>query len=960
MGGCKEGARETGPPSRGGPGRDRRLSRIRRAGSSRRSIRTRSPGHEEGGRRAPSYNRVRNVADTATACSEHRKEHEIAATNRQGSDRSTAYEPHAIERHWYRTWEEGGDFRARPNPDREPFSIVIPPPNVTGALHMGHALNNTLQDVLIRRARMQGFETLWVPGTDHAGIGMQNVVERELAKAGTSRQDIGREAFVERVWQWKEEYGGRIIDQLRRLGCSCDWERERFTMDEGLSRAVRTVFVRWFEDGLIYRGLRIINWCPFHTTALSDIEVEHEDVAGELITFRYPLSDGSGFIPVSTTRIETMLGDTTIAVHPDDDRYAHLVGRAVAHPFFPDRSVPIVADEAVDREFGTGAVKVTPAHDPVDFEIAERHGVEKINIFDETATLNENAGRFAGLDRYEARRAVLASLEELGLVDEVERPYVHPVGHCYRCKNEIEPWLSEQWFVAMKSLAGPAIEVVREQSVDIVPKRFEKAYLDWMDNLRDWCISRQLWWGHRIPVWYCDGCDEVFASLDDPDACRSCGSKNIRQDPDVLDTWFSSQLWPFSTLGWPDQTEDLAYFYPTNVLVTGYDILYLWVARMIFSGMYCMNDVPFRKTLMTGLVRDFEGKKMSKSAGNVMDPLDVIERYGADALRFSLVSSAVPGNDTNASEERIEGARNFANKLWNATRFVLLSVGDERPELPGSDALSLADCWILSRLDATLDAVEASYGDFSFAEMVKALYRFIWSEYCDWYIELAKLELNGSNDVTTKAVLVHVLDRILRLLHPITPFITEELWSKLRPGSTRIILSDWPGAGTYRDEGVESTIGRFQDLVGSLRRLKSDHAVPPGRRVAVSLAAGAYKQEVELMHDAIKALAKVGDIQMVEELSTSPAGARTITGAGIEVEMDLEDVIDPEVERGRIARKIEEVDEDIDRAQRKLSNEEFVAKAPEAVVSKERQKLEDAAAARAKLESQLAALGAPR
>ena len=855
-------------------------------------------------------------------------------------------------------WEEAGDFRAQPNPDKEPFTIVIPPPNVTGALHMGHALNNTLQDVLIRRARMLGLEALWVPGTDHAGIGLQNVVERELAKEGTSRQEIGRESFVERVWQWKAQYGARIIDQLRSLGCSCDWERERFTMDEGLSRAVRTVFVRWFEDGLIYRGLRIINWCPFHTTALSDIEVEHEDVAGELVTFRYALSDGSGFIPVSTTRIETMLGDTTIAVHPDDERYTHLVGQTVTHPFFPDRSLPIVADDAVDREFGTGAVKVTPAHDPTDFDIAERHGVKKINILDATATMNENAGEFTGLDRYEARRAVLERLQELGLVDEVERPYIHPVGHCYRCHNEIEPWLSEQWFVAMKPLAGPAIEVVRNERVDLAPKRFEKAYLDWMENLRDWCISRQLWWGHRIPVWYCDGCGEVFASLEDPDSCRRCQSSTIRQDQDVLDTWFSSQLWPFSTLGWPDETDDLEYFYPTSVLVTAYDILYLWVARMIFSGMYCMNDVPFSKALMTGLVRDFEGKKMSKSAGNVMDPLDLIERYGADALRYSLVSSAIPGNDTNSSEERIEGARYFANKLWNAARFVLLSVEDERPDLSDTPSLSLADRWILSRLDATLEAVAAGYEDFSFAEVVRVLYRFIWSEYCDWYIELAKLELDGPNDGPTKAVLVHVLDRILRLLHPITPFITEELWSKLRPGSPRIIRSEWPEPGAHRDQEVEGTMERFQDLVGALRRLKVDHGVPPGRRVPVSISAGDFAPEVDQTLDAIRSLAKVGDVTLVDALQTGPSGGRTITAAGIEVEMDLEDVIDPDIERGRIGRKIEEADEDIARAQGKLSNEQFVSKAPEAVVSKERQKLEDAAAARAKLQSQLDALGA--
>ncbi|MGH2730252.1 MAG: valine--tRNA ligase, partial [Actinomycetota bacterium] len=578
----------------------------------------------------------------------------------------TAYQPAEIERRWYEAWEKQGLFAARPNPDKEPYTIVIPPPNVTGSLHIGHAYEHTLQDTYIRRARMQGFETLWLPGTDHAGIATQNVVERELAKEGIDRHALGREAFVERVWEWKHQFGGRILEQMRRLGNSCDWSRERFTMDEGLSRAVRTVFVRWFDDGLIYRGNRIINWCPRCSTALSDIEVRHEDVAGELVTFRYELTDGSGSISVATTRVETMLGDTGIAVHPDDERYKDHVGKKVRHPFFPERDVPVVADAAVDREFGTGAVKVTPAHDPLDFEIAERAGLEKINILDESARINSNGGQFAGLDRYEARQVVLKELRDLGVVESVEIPYVHAVGHCYRCGTEIEPWLSEQWFVRMEPLVPPAIDAVTSGRIRLEPTRFVKSYVDWMANIRDWCISRQIWWGHRIPVWYCDDCGEVFAALEDPTVCPKCSSGSLRQDPDVLDTWFSSQLWPFSTLGWPDETEDLAYFYPTTLMAPGYEILYLWVARMIVSGLYFMGNIPFKEVMIHGIVRDFQGRKMGKSIGNVIDPLDMIDRYGADALRFSLAFATVPGNDTNVSEDRIEGSRNFANKLWNA------------------------------------------------------------------------------------------------------------------------------------------------------------------------------------------------------------------------------------------------------------------------------------------------------
>ncbi|MDQ3913855.1 MAG: valine--tRNA ligase [Actinomycetota bacterium] len=869
---------------------------------------------------------------------------------------SKAYQPEDIERRWYETWEHDGVFRADAESSREPYSIVLPPPNVTGALHMGHALNHSLQDALVRRARMLGYEALWVPGTDHAGIATQNVVERDLRKDGLDRHDLGREAFVEKVWEWKHLYGSRITEQMRQLGESCDWGRERFTMDEGLSRAVRTVFVRWFDDGLIYRGLRVINWCPRCTTALSDIEVEHEDVAGELVTFRYELSDGSGSISVATTRVETMLGDTGIFVHPRDERYAALVGKTVKHPFFLDRVLPVVADDAVDPEFGTGAVKGTPAHDPTDFEMGERADLEKINVFDEAAHVNANGGRFAGLDRYEARGAVFRELQALGLVEKVERPYVHAVGHCYRCGTEIEPWLSEQWFVKMKPLAEPAIEAAKEGRVRFHPPRFTKAYLHWMENLRDWCISRQLWWGHRIPVWYCDDCDRTIAALEDPAACE-CGSSRLTQDPDVLDTWFSSQLWPFSTLGWPDETPDLAKFYPTTVMVTAYEIIYLWVARMIMSGMYFAGDVPFPDVFIHGIVRDAEGKKMSKSLGNVVDPLEMIDRYGADALRFSLAFSAVPGNDSNASEDRVEGARNFANKLWNASRFVLMSLGDERPSLDGHE-LQVDDRWILSRLDATIEMVGRELDAFNFSEALHALHAFVWSELCDWYVELAKPRLRDGGSGAAGAVLVHVLDHVLRLLHPVMPFITEELWSKLRPDAGTITSAPWPVARAHRDAAAEETMARFQDLVVALRRMKIEHEVPQGRRVPVSVAAGSFAAEVEPLRDQVVSLARLESLELVPDLGPAGGDPRTITPAGIEAAMSLGGAVDPALERQRLERKRAELLSEVARAEGKLANEAFVGKAPAAVVEKERAKLDEARAALGKIDGQLGALPA--
>ena len=870
---------------------------------------------------------------------------------------STAYQPAEIEEAWYEHWERNGFFRADAASERPAWCLVIPPPNVTGGLHMGHAFGQAHMDLYARRARMQGYETLFLPGMDHAGIATQNVVERELAKEGLSRRDIGREEFVERVWRWKEESGGIILRQLRRIGSMCDWDRERFTMDEGLSRAVRTVFVRWFDEGLIYRGNRIINWCPRCTTALSDIEVEHEETAGELVTFSYELADGSGHVSVATTRVETMLGDSGVAVHPDDERYRAVVGKELVHPFFPDRVMRVVADDAVDPDFGTGAVKVTPAHDPNDFEIGERHDLEKINILNETATLTDVAGRFAGLDRYEARKAVLEALEELGAVENVLRPYLHSVGHCYRCGTAIEPWLSEQWFVRMEPLAGPAIDAVRDGRIRILPGRFAKQYIDWMENVRDWCISRQIWWGHRIPVWYCDDCDHVHAAMEEPGECSECGSGRLRQDPDVLDTWFSSQLWPFSTLGWPEVTEDLKTFYPTSLMVTGYDIIYLWVARMIFSGLYFMNDVPFNDVLIHGIVRDRTGKKMSKSLGNVIDPLDLIDRFGADALRFSLASSATSGNDVNFSEDRIEGARRVANKLWNASRFVLMSLGDERPELPPEDSLEISDRWILSRLNHTIEVYERHLATYNLAEAMRTLQQFVWSEYCDWYIELAKMRMSDREDTTAKAVLTHVLDNILRLLHPVMPFLTEELWQKLRPRTGSIMAAAWPEPGETRDAGAEAVADRFQDLVTSLRRSKVDHDLPQGRRLRAFVAAHDHRSEVESLSDAIVTLARLESLELVDALPGAGAQARTVTTAGIEAALDLGGAIDVGAERSRLTRRLQDVDAEIRRAENKLSNEHFVSKAPPEVVAKERHKLEEHQEAKIKLEAQLRDLG---
>ncbi|MFG1921528.1 valine--tRNA ligase [Cryptosporangium sp. NPDC048952] len=859
---------------------------------------------------------------------------------------STKYTPADVEGPLYERWVAAGYFTPDATSDKPPFSVVIPPPNVTGVLHIGHALDHTLIDTLTRRRRMQGYEVLWLPGMDHAGIATQNVVERELAKnEGKSRHDLGRDEFVRRVWQWKEESGGKIAGQMRRLGDGVDWTRDRFTMDEGLSKAVQTIFKRFYDDNLIYRAERIINWCPRCHTALSDIEVEHSDDDGELVSIRY--GDGENAIVVATTRAETMLGDTAVAVHPDDERYQHLVGTEVELPL-TNRRIPIVADEHVDPSFGTGAVKVTPAHDPNDFEIGQRHGLPNLTIMDEKAVITAH-GPFEGLDRFEARPAVVAALREEGRIVAEKRPYVHAVGHCSRCDTVVEPRLSLQWFVKVESLAKAAGDAVRDGRVTIHPPELSKRYFDWVDNMHDWCISRQLWWGHRIPVWYGPDGEMVCVGPDEQPP-----GPEWTQDTDVLDTWFSSGLWPFSTLGWPDETPDLAKFYPTSVLVTGYDILFFWVARMMLLGLYAMDGrQPFDVVALHGLVRDKYGKKMSKSRGNTVDPLDWMDAYGSDALRFMLARGANPGSDQASSEEWVAGARNFCNKLWNATRFALLNGADASAELP--QELSPADRWILSRLHTVLAEVDDLYERYEFAKLTDVLYHFAWDEVCDWYVELAKPELaaGGIRADTTRAVLGHVLDRLLRVLHPVTPFVTEALWTALT-GKESVVIAEWPMPElSRRDPAAEAEIEALQRVVTEVRRFRSDQGVKPTQRVPARL-------------DGLDALGVAAHEALIRSLSRlDPAGDDfTVTGTvqvgtgntALTVSFDTSGTIDVAAERRRLEKDLAAAEKERAQNSGKLGNEAFLAKAPDAVVAKVRERLTAAEADLARLESQLAAL----
>jgi len=879
------------------------------------------------------------------------------------------YDPAQVEGRIYEKWVNGGYFHAEPDPGRKPFCIVIPPPNVTGALHIGHALDNTLQDILVRYRRMQGYATLWLPGTDHAGIATQNVVERELRKDGLTRHDLGREKFVERVWEWKKIYGSKIIEQLKRLGSSCDWGRERFTMDEGLSGAVRKVFVDLYNEGLIYRGKRIINWCPRCETALSDVEVRHEDYVGELVRFRYPLESG-GYVTVATTRLETMLGDTAIAVNPDDERYKELIGANVTHPFF-DRRLRIEPDDVVDPAFGTGAVKVTPAHDATDFEIGERHYLQKINIFDSKAAINENGGPFQGQDRYEARESIRKALDEQGLLEGSEA-HEYSIGVCDRCGTVVEPWLSEQWFVRMQPLAEPAIEAVKDGRTKFHPDRWTNFYLNWMENIRDWCISRQLWWGHRIPVWYCD-CGFQWATMNDPAECPECSATTgFHQDPDVLDTWFSSQLWPFSTLGWPEKTPELEYFYPTSVIVPGYEIIHLWVSRMMMAGLHFMKDVPFRHAFIHGIVRDAEGRKMSKSLGNVVDPLDLIDKYGTDALRFTLTNHAT-GQDIFLHTEWIEGARNFANKLWNASRFILGTEQGEASEsaaaLPQGDRLTLADRWILSRWNVAADAVSANFEAFEMAPAAKALFEFTRNDLCDWYIEAAKLRLYGDDELAmaeVKSVLVWVLEATLRLLHPIMPFITEEIWSFLPSyqQGTSIMVAPWPEPdAALADPTAEAQFAAIQEIVSEIRSFRSQYGVSPKKEIDAHFASAdpSVLSDAEANIQIVRSLAGIGELTFGRSGEESGQyqeheRARLVAGA-VDIFIPMAGLVDVGAERDRLGKTIAKALAEMGRISSKLNNEKFKLNAPTDVVAEQQRRLDEETERHDKLVSQLKALG---
>ncbi|GAB6064723.1 valine--tRNA ligase [Deferrisoma palaeochoriense] len=860
------------------------------------------------------------------------------------------YDPHAFEEKWYRWWEEKKFFHADPASPKPPFSIVIPPPNVTGSLHMGHALNNTLQDVLVRYKRMDGYEACWVPGTDHAGIATQNVVERMLAEEGKTRQDLGREAFIERVWKWREESGGTILRQLKRLGASCDWDRERFTMDEGLSRAVREVFCRLYEEGLIYQGDYIINWCPRCHTALSDLEVEHEEAAGRLWHIRYPAKDGGEGVVVATTRPETMLGDTAVAVHPEDERYKALVGKTLVLPLV-GREIPVIADPAVDPEFGTGAVKVTPAHDPNDFAMGERHGLRLVRVIGEDGTMTAEAGAYAGLDRYECRKRLVADLEARGFLVKTDE-HRHAVGHCYRCRTVIEPLVSRQWFVKIKPLAEKAIAAVREGRTRIVPPQWEKTYFHWMENIRDWCISRQIWWGHRIPAFTCQACGELTVARTDPEACPRCGATDLAQEEDVLDTWFSSALWPFSTLGWPEETPELAKFYPTSVLVTGFDILFFWVARMMMMGLWFRGDVPFRDVYIHALVRDEKGQKMSKSRGNVIDPLEVIDRFGADPFRFTLVAFAAQGRDIRLSMDRIEGYQRFANKVWNAVRFTLMNLEDfdpSAPAVPFAERLP-QDRWILTRLREAVAEVRANLDAYEFDKAAGSVYQFLWHELCDWYIEMAKGPLYGSGDARarlgTQQTLVEAFDTVLRLLHPFMPFVTEELWQKLpwpayrgeRPESVMIAAFPRPEA-LPEDTEARDRIERVKEVVSAVRNIRGEMNVPPSRKVEAWVrgteeALGVVRAEAAT----VRALAGLERLEVLEAGAARPAQSAAAVAAGLEIYVPLAGVVDLAAEEKRLEKEISRLDQDLERVRKKLANPNFTGKAPAEVVEKERAK----------------------
>ncbi len=853
------------------------------------------------------------------------------------------YDPQKIEAKWYAYWENAGLFHARADGTKPSYCIVIPPPNITGSLHMGHALNNTLQDILVRWKRMQGYDALWMPGTDHAGIATQNVVERKLAAEGVNRHSLGRAAFIERVWQWKKESGGTIINQLKRLGSSCDWDRERFTMDEGLSRAVREVFVRLYEEGLIYKDDYIINWCPRCRTALADLEVEHDPHEGYLYYIKYNLVGREGAITVATTRPETLLGDTAVAVNPEDKRYQAFHGATLRLPVL-GREIPLITDPYVSMEFGTGALKITPAHDLNDFEVARRHGLPAVRVIDEEGLMTAEAGKYRGMDRFGCREKIVKDLKSDGLLEKKERYHV-PVGHCYRCRTVVEPLISKQWFVAVKTLAAAAMDAVRDGRTKLIPASWEKSYFDWMTNIRDWCISRQIWWGHRIPAWTCTDCGEIVVTREDPERCPKCGGLELSQETDVLDTWFSSALWPFSTLGWPDQTPELKLFYPTSVLVTAFDILFFWVARMMMMGLHFMEQVPFHEVYIHALVRDPEGQKMSKSKGNVIDPLDLMEQYGTDAFRFSLAAFAAMGRDVRLSEERIAGYRNFANKVWNATRFTFMNLEDFDLAAPAADRpLTVVEAWILSRLQQVAQEVSAHLEAYDFDQAANALYQFIWHEFCDWYLELIKPQLNAKEDAPARRhcqeVLLQVLNAILRLLHPFMPFITEEIWQKLPGARGSIMAASYPQEDkAFINAPAEAEMALVMETITAIRNLRGEMNVPPASQVEVFLrsADAPSLKGLERHRQAVMLLSRLKDLH--SNLEAVPAAAAKAVVGQVEIFMPLAGVIDFAEEDRRLAKEMEKIGKELAQAQRKMANEDFLAKAPPEVVNKEKERL---------------------
>lgn len=874
--------------------------------------------------------------------------------NKLTTEMPTTYDPKAAEQKWYKYWIDGEFFKAGQRKDAKPYTIVIPPPNVTGMLHIGHALDFTLQDILIRTKRMQGYDALWLPGSDHAGIATQTKVEQKLREEGVSRYDLGREKFLEKVWEWKEKYAETIHEQWAKMGFSLDYSRERFTLDEGLSKAVREVFVKLHEKGLIYRGKRIINWDPAARTALSDIEVEYKEVQGHLYHLAYPLKDGSGHITVATTRPETMLGDTAVAVHPKDERYKDMIGKMLVLPIV-GREIPVIADEYVDKEFGSGAVKITPAHDPNDFEVGLRHNLPQITVMDETGTMNDQAGKYEGLDRSECRKQIVQDLKEQGVLIRIE-DHVHQVGHSERTGAVVEPYLSTQWFVKMQPLAEAAIEAQKSgKGVNFVPERFEKTYLNWIENVRDWCISRQLWWGHRIPAWYCDDCGEVHVAYEEVATCSKCGSANLHQDEDVLDTWFSSGLWPFSTLGWPDQTDDLKRYYPTDVLVTGYDIIYFWVARMIFTALEFTGEIPFKDVLMHGLVRDPEGKKMSKSLGNGVDPLDVIEKYGADAMRYMISTGSTPGQDLRFRWERVEQARNFANKIWNASRFALMNLeGFTYGDIDISGNLSTADRWILHRLNETSRDITRLIDAYEFGETGRLLYNFIWDDLCDWYIEFSKLSLYGEDEAakkTTQSVLAYVLDRTLRMIHPFMPFISEEIWQHLPHQGDTITLAAWPEYDpALENADAAREMSLLMDVIRAVRNIRAEVNVPMSKKVELMLNAG---------DDQVLQIVRRNEIYVQRFCNTSsftagtgleaPDKAMTAVVTGAELYLPLAGLIDIDQEIARLEKELKHLNSEVERVEKKLGNPGFVSKAPAKVIDEEKAKMADYAEKRSKV-----------